>query len=84
MKLDCYRGFDLKKQITIDVEKMENKPKEPAIEDPGLRQPSLMEQMMGACQQENLSDEEVEEDTKDKDKEKEKEKEKDNDTKKDK
>ncbi len=43
---------------------MAKKPKEEVTEDPDLRQPSLMEQMMGACQQGSASDEEVEEEEK--------------------
>lgn len=35
---------------------------EPEPEDPGLKEPSLMEQMAEACRYENPSDEEVEED----------------------
>eukprot|EP00831_Metopus_contortus_P049819 TRINITY_DN4142_c0_g1_i1.p1 TRINITY_DN4142_c0_g1~~TRINITY_DN4142_c0_g1_i1.p1 ORF type:complete len:250 (-),score=71.53 TRINITY_DN4142_c0_g1_i1:163-912(-) len=62
LKLDSYRGMDCKFPIIIDVDKATNKPKEPEVADPDLKEPSMMEQMMGACQQEPGSDDELEDD----------------------
>ena len=64
--VDGYRGLDCKMEIEVKAEKFDTRPVEEVVEDPDMKEPTLMEQMADACKYESVSDEEVEEDDKDK------------------